>query len=246
MSSLTLLGLPLEVRLSIFKYLFHGAEVEVAKDLTTDEIRTCVYVNKQVLHTCKQLYLEARPVIWSSIELSLTFVALKDLARTIDPSHWPSIQHLNLEFEYDWSFDLTPFTALRRLTLTHDEAPDISLTAFLFPKTNNRKTFLAFMQGALDEQLKQKSKALLSKTWIKKIVTSPHRSFEVFTSATAFYDRNASWVVSGWNGLWRVRFETDTEHRRYLTLSTQWKLSSAKHITPMMICYSTKHGIAGQ
>ena len=67
-----LLCLPVEVRLRIFQYLFHGAKAFFHYDNTSAETRlTSEDCHKSILSVCTQIYIEAKLLLAESISLTI-------------------------------------------------------------------------------------------------------------------------------------------------------------------------------
>lgn len=68
-----LLHLPAEVRLRIYQYLFYGAKAFLSYDNTSVETRlTSEDCHKSILFVCKQVYIEAKPLLANSLLLTIS------------------------------------------------------------------------------------------------------------------------------------------------------------------------------
>ena len=77
--SCRLLRLPVEARSSVYRYLFHGAEVFLCNVYETKDDKTSVATvlssedcHKNVLFVCKQVYVEAKRILAESVLLTVT------------------------------------------------------------------------------------------------------------------------------------------------------------------------------
>ena len=133
-----------------------------------------------IIHICRLLSQEARPVLAASLELNLVGAESYRAVATVGVFYRPLIQCMTAT-DCELSLKhLGMFTGLRCLHL-HDDAQNEALDMWEINQCLSAKARDALAGGALDKKLKQNSreKCLFQLQWIKNIFELPGRSFQI-------------------------------------------------------------------
>ena len=79
----SLLTLPVETRLSIFRCLFEDANVTVSRDMFRLRPTTRTRLESGILCTCSKLHIESRPVLAACLLIEFAGTSESDLPRQV-------------------------------------------------------------------------------------------------------------------------------------------------------------------
>ena len=198
----SLLTLPVETRLSIFRYLFENANVTVSRDMSRLSPTTRTRLESGILYTCSKLHIESRPVLAACLLVEFAGTSESDLPRQVASYYYPLVEQIRVGIVPGTPFDMTVFARLRHLTIFQGQFgyPD---TRWIMPPTPfNKNAMISFLQGDSDEECKAGSKGhhldASHSAWLKSLLMDSSRSYRVIEhSSWRWGAREGSKEISG-------------------------------------------------
>jgi hypothetical protein len=192
--------LPIEIRWAVYGELFRDAMLEIrghCRDNNSIIPRKDTEHYLAVLRTSKKIHEEAKHILFENLTLKV-----KNCPRGLQPQLSSSlvskIENISLKACLRHDFDLTPFTALKRLELSefaHDQGdtkPHFAHGLAEF-KIDSKDPEVArkVLDGAIDRKLKSTCQCDLSDTWLVALLKDHDHTLQITHSLYVFWMRSA-------------------------------------------------------
>jgi hypothetical protein len=192
--------LPVEIRCAIYKELFRDAMLEIPDDCQNSSVISTKDMGQSlaVLRTSKQIHEEAKQILFESITLNAKHCLRGGPRPQLPLSLIYKIENIILTPCLRHEFDLTPFTALKRLELTefaHDQGdakPHFAhgLAEFKIDSKDSQVARNIF-DGAIDQKLKQTCQSDLTDTWLGGLLNNQNHHIQIIHCLYVFWMKSA-------------------------------------------------------
>jgi hypothetical protein len=192
--------LPIEIRWAVYSELFRDATLEIRGDRQDNNSiipRRDTEHYLAVLRTSKQIHEEAKHILFENLTLKVKHCP-RGLQTQLPSSLVSKIENISLKPCLRHEFDLTPFTALKRLELsefTHDQGdakPHFAHGLAEF-KIDSKDPEVAckVLHGAIDRKLKSTCQSDLADTWLRGLLKDRDHNLQITHNIYVFWMRSA-------------------------------------------------------